>query len=201
MARVADPLLADRRRRQIMDAAIYCFRLRGFHQATMQEICAEAQISAGALYRYFGSKAEIISAIAEEHRAEADQAFLRRAETSGFLPAITEASREFFMKTASGHGALVGDILAEAIRDDALGAPLRMTDARSVKLFAKAIAAAQQRGEIDRKHVPEVAANVLFGAIEGIGLRRAFLKDADADDAVVQFRDLAERYLSPREPR
>ncbi|HVK80674.1 MAG TPA: helix-turn-helix domain-containing protein, partial [Verrucomicrobiae bacterium] len=79
MARIADPLLADRRRRQIMDAAIVCFRRRGFHQASMQEICAEAGISAGALYRYFGSKADIIGAIAEESRAEGDEAFLRAA--------------------------------------------------------------------------------------------------------------------------
>lgn len=181
-----------------MDAAIACFRRRGFHQATMQEICTEAQISAGALYRYFHSKAEIIGAIAEEHRGEADEAFLRAAERIGFLPAIGAAGRNFFLKCASGDGALVADIMAEAMRDEDLAGLLRATDARSVRLFTKAIAAAQQRGEIDRKLDPESAANTLFAAIEGIGLRRAFLRDADADKAVAQFCDLAERYLSPR---
>ena len=66
MSRLADPLLAERRRRQILDAAMVCFRRRGFHQATMQEICSEAGISPGALYRYFGSKSEIIAAIASD---------------------------------------------------------------------------------------------------------------------------------------
>jgi AcrR family transcriptional regulator len=53
MARLADPGLAERRRRQILEAAAVCFRRRGFHQATMQEICSEAGISPGALYRFF----------------------------------------------------------------------------------------------------------------------------------------------------
>jgi hypothetical protein len=42
-----------------------------------------------------------------------------------------------------------------------------------------------------------MATNTLFAAIEGIGLRRAFMRDTDTDAAVAQFRTLAERYLSP----
>src|SRR5262245_36272493 len=102
LARLADPELADRRRRQIMAAAIACFRRRGFHQATMAEICAEAGISAGALYRYFSSKADIIGAIAEDKRGESDEAFMRTAEQQGFIPAICLAAREFFDKFADG---------------------------------------------------------------------------------------------------
>jgi AcrR family transcriptional regulator len=197
MARLANPALAERRRRQIMDAAIACFRRRGFHQATMQEICAEAGISAGALYRYFASKAEIISAIAEDHRSESDVAFLRAAVQFGIVEALCLAGRDFFQKFADGDGALVADILAEAIRDNALAAPLRATDRRSVELFMKAIRAAQERGEVDAALDPESTANTLFAAIEGIGLRRAFLRDTDPDLAVAQFRVLIERYLGP----
>lgn len=198
LARPANPALAERRRREIMDAAIACFRRRGFHQATMQEICAEAGISAGALYRYFGSKAEIIAAIAEEHRGESDVAFLRLAETKGLVEALAEAGRRFFEKFAEGDGALVADIIAEAIRDPMLAAPLRATDRRSVELFAKGIAAAQARGEIDATLDAENTASTLFAVIEGIAVRRAFLRDTDPDAAVAQFRTLAERFLSPR---
>ncbi|MBC7770702.1 MAG: TetR/AcrR family transcriptional regulator [Phycisphaerales bacterium] len=198
MARLADPLLAERRRRQIMDAAIACFRRRGFHQATMQEICAEADISAGALYRYFASKADIIAAIAEEHRGESDDAFLRAAEKEGIIPALCLAARNFFDKFAIGDGALIADIFAEAIRDDAIAAPLRAIDARSVTLFVQALRAAQARREIDVTLNAEDAAETLFAAIEGIGLRRAFLRDTNPDAAVAQFRAFAERYLSHR---
>jgi TetR/AcrR family transcriptional regulator, repressor for uid operon len=197
VARLADPLLADRRRRQIMDAAIACFRKRGFHQATMQEICAEAGISAGALYRYFASKAEIIGAIAEDSRGESDHAFLRAAEQLGIIEAMSLACAGFMKKFEDGDGSLIAEIMAEAIRDEAIGAPLRATDARSVQLFTKAIKAAQDRGEIDRSLDAELTCNTLFAALEGIGLRRAFLRDTDPEAALSQFRALAERYLSP----
>jgi AcrR family transcriptional regulator len=198
LARLPDPVLAERRRRQIMDAAIACFRRRGFHQATMAEICAEAGISAGALYRYFSSKADIIGAIAEDKRGESDEAFMRAAEQQGFLPAMCLVARNFFDKFAEGDGALIADILAEAIRDDAVFKSLHATDRGSVRIFMRAIEAAQARGEIDSTLDPEIATNTLFAALEGIGLRRAFCRQTDADDAVSQFRALAERYLEPR---
>ena len=72
MARLADPALAERRRQQILDAARACFRERGFRQTTIEEICAEARISPGALYRYFDSKTDIIAAIALDARADAE---------------------------------------------------------------------------------------------------------------------------------
>ena len=64
----------------------------------MAEICAEAGVSAGALYRYFSSKADIIGAIAEDKRGESDQAFLRAAEEKGFLEALCVTARDFFQK-------------------------------------------------------------------------------------------------------
>ena len=56
----------ERRRQQILDAARACFIRKGFHETSMQDIFAEANLSAGAVYRYFKSKNEIIEAIAAE---------------------------------------------------------------------------------------------------------------------------------------
>ena len=198
MARLADPDLADRRRRQILDAAMGCFRRRGFHQATMQEICAEANMSAGALYRYFGSKAEIIGAIAEDKHADSDGAFLDATRNGSVIDALSLIARDFFQKFAEGDGALIADIFAEAIRDEAVAAPLLKINKNSLDYCAEAIKAAQARGEVDEKLDEREAANTLFAAIEGIALRRAFLRDTDPDAAVAQFRALAQRYLSRR---
>jgi AcrR family transcriptional regulator len=198
LARLADPLLADRRRRQILDAALSCFRRRGFHQATMQEICAEANMSAGALYRYFGSKAEIIGAIAEDKHADTDNAFLEATRNGSLIDALSLIARDFFNKFAEGDGALIADIFAEAIRDDAVAAPLLKINQNSLDYCVEAIKTAQARGEIDEKLDEREAANTLFAAIEGIALRRAFLRDTDPDAAVAQFRALAQRYLSRR---
>ena len=52
------------RRDQVLQAAFVCFARRGFHQTTMQEICAEAGLSPGAVYGYFPGKDAIIEALA-----------------------------------------------------------------------------------------------------------------------------------------
>ena len=164
----------------------------------MQEICAEAGISAGALYRYFASKAEIIAAIAEDKRGERDLLFLQEAQRSGLIEALCLIAGDFFEKLNAGDGALIADIIAESIRDDVIAQSLSSNDRAGVELIAKAIRDAQARREIDATLEPESAANTLYALIEGIGLRRAFLRETDPVAALLQFRAAAERYLSPR---
>src|ERR1700761_4592062 len=57
----------DARRDQILSAARRCFLRDGFHSTSMQDLFAEAGLSAGAVYRYFASKDEVIAAIAEDN--------------------------------------------------------------------------------------------------------------------------------------
>jgi len=65
MPRVSEEHL-ERRRAQILDAARTCFVRKGFHETSMQDIFAESGMSAGAVYRYFKSKTEIIQALASD---------------------------------------------------------------------------------------------------------------------------------------
>ncbi|MEV8592197.1 TetR/AcrR family transcriptional regulator [Streptomyces sp. NPDC052012] len=62
MARVSQEHL-DARRRQILDGAALCFARNGFHATSMQDVLKEADLSAGAVYRYFSGKDELITAI------------------------------------------------------------------------------------------------------------------------------------------
>jgi AcrR family transcriptional regulator len=68
--RKANAQLQRDRRAEILAAAERCFARSGFHRASMQEICAEAGMSPGNLYRYFDSKEAIIAGISERDRAE-----------------------------------------------------------------------------------------------------------------------------------
>lgn len=63
MPRVS-PEHLERRRRQILDAARVCFVRKGFHQTSMQDVFTESGLSAGAVYRYFKSKDELVIALA-----------------------------------------------------------------------------------------------------------------------------------------
>ncbi|MFF5773347.1 TetR/AcrR family transcriptional regulator [Streptomyces californicus] len=65
MARVTQEHL-DARRRQILDGAARCFARNGFHATSMQDVLKEVGLSAGAVYRYFPGKDDIIAAITEE---------------------------------------------------------------------------------------------------------------------------------------
>src|SRR5271167_2140784 len=62
--------LAEARQREILQAAAACFGRRGFHQATMQDICMEVGLSPGSVYRYFRSKDDLIAALVEADRAK-----------------------------------------------------------------------------------------------------------------------------------
>ncbi|MEZ0156956.1 TetR/AcrR family transcriptional regulator [Streptomyces griseorubens] len=65
MARVSQEHL-DARRRQILDGAAVCFARNGFHATSMKDVLKEVDLSAGAVYRYFSGKEELIAAIASE---------------------------------------------------------------------------------------------------------------------------------------
>ncbi len=198
MARLADPGLAERRRRQILDAALFCFSRRGFHQATMQEICAEAGISPGALYRYFSSKADIIAAIAEDERRDTDAMLARAEGEARLIDVLSEFAACVLARChKDSFGPIYADVFAEAARDPVLAKRLSEIDSQSIHRLAVALTAAQRRGEIDRELDPEIAARTLVAAIDGIGMRSAFGPDGgDVAAAVSAFRALAERYLS-----
>ena len=60
----------DQQTQRVLEAAKTCFVRSGFQGASMQEICAQADMSPGALYRYFPSKEAIIEAICAADRRE-----------------------------------------------------------------------------------------------------------------------------------
>ena len=68
MPRVSDEHL-ERRHGECMDAAVRCFARKGFHETTLQDVFRESGLSAGAVYRYFKSKNDLIQAIAAEESA------------------------------------------------------------------------------------------------------------------------------------
>lgn len=194
MPRLADPALPERRRGQILEAARACFRERGFRQTTIEEICAEARISPGALYRYFDSKADIVAAIALDARAEAEAMLDRLTSAEGLIDGLAEMARAFFETFEQGDAALLADIWAEAARDPLLAKALQQRDRIAVGRVAAAIEKAGRSGSVYPALSPEDAAEMLIAALEGLALRRALAPG----DAVSRFRTLALHILKPK---
>ncbi len=65
MPRLSEKTRAQRRQ-HILTSAWTCFSRGGFHTTSMDQVIAATGMSARAVYRYFGSKEEIIHASAEE---------------------------------------------------------------------------------------------------------------------------------------
>jgi AcrR family transcriptional regulator len=194
MPRIPDPTLAARRRAQILEAAMVCFRRRGFHQATMQEICAEARVSPGALYRYFDSKADIIGAIAQEEHAGLEP-FLAKLEAEGnFLAGLLEIARLTWTKFHNAEDAsLIGDVLAEAGRDRVLAEHIIATEAALRQRLSDTITIAQKRGEIAAHLDPRQVARIALAMIDGIGIRLTLARQSDLTQASADFALLIER--------
>jgi AcrR family transcriptional regulator len=61
-------------RARILVSALRVFRERGFHEATMREIAAAAEVAVGAAYYYFDSKDALVMAFYEESQAQMEPA-------------------------------------------------------------------------------------------------------------------------------
>jgi TetR/AcrR family transcriptional regulator, repressor for uid operon len=106
------------RRSQILEAALVCFAKRGFHQASMHDISAEAGISVGLIYRYFENKEAVISAMADRHKKEIGEV-LERARKA---PTLLESLEILFTAHCCENeprliSAFVVDLYAEASRN------------------------------------------------------------------------------------
>src|SRR5512142_1491997 len=78
------------RRAEIVAVAARLFASDGFHATSMATIISESGLSAGAVYRYFRSKEELIGAVAETVLSAAEELF-DELPAGGAAPSPTEA--------------------------------------------------------------------------------------------------------------
>ncbi|WP_405103305.1 TetR/AcrR family transcriptional regulator [Micromonospora sp. NBC_01412] len=175
MPRVSPEHLAARRR-QIVDAARRCFLREGFHRTTMQDVIAEAGLSVGAVYRYFPSKADLISAIAEEAVGGAEIVFDELLHREPPLPLIEALDRALaYVETQVGDdGALriAVQVWGEAQRDPVLAELVAAKYDGFRRHFEALVRRAQGAGEVPADADPEAVASALFGLVPGWFLQR-----------------------------
>ena len=189
-------LQADRRAR-ILAAAVRCFGRRGIHQASMQDIAAEAGMSAANLYRYFASKEAIVDAIAEHEREETVALLAELERADDFLGAL----RSVLDGTLSGDGrfeiALGLEIIAEALRNPRVAALCRRLDVEATGALARVLEKAAARGQIDPGLDPHATAQVLVAITDAVLWRRGADPTFDAARAAPTLELLLTRFLSP----
>jgi AcrR family transcriptional regulator len=183
MARVSQAHL-DARRRQILDAARRCFARNGFHATSMQHVLREADLSAGAVYRYFKSKDEIVAAIASEILAELKQAVDDVVDTE-VPPSLDEALGSLaaaLERLGEEQDTLrvVVQVWGEAVRSPALAERFVETYRGIRSSLARLVELYQQRGEIDPDVEAEDVAAVLAGLLQGFAVQHNLVRETSA---------------------
>jgi len=188
------------RRDEILDAAQRCFVRSGFHQTSMQEICAEAGMSAGNLYRYFPSKEAIIAGIAERDRAEVAQDFARaRADLSKGLFSVLEGMAHYYFSVRSIEQVkLCTEVMSEARRNPEIARISASFDADVRKWLVDMFHSAAERGDIPNDADIEGAVDMLMVIADGIWWRRALDPNFKASVLVPVFMDVARHLLRSR---
>jgi TetR/AcrR family transcriptional repressor of uid operon len=176
--------LQNDRRAEILAAAERCFVRSGFHQTSMQEICAEAGMSAGNLYRYFASKEAIIAGICERNRAEAAQDLAAVDAAPDFFEGLVALARHHLVECSAEEATLCAEIMAESRRNAGIATQYRDLERDIRARLVAMLKRAAERGEIRADLDFDSAATVLMVLADGMSWRRAADPDFDAEAAL-----------------
>jgi TetR/AcrR family transcriptional regulator, transcriptional repressor of aconitase len=203
MPRVAESYLQSRRR-QIMDAAIACFAREGFHRTTMQDIVGETGLSAGAIYRYFRSKEDIVAAIAAEHHAAEAAAFAEVGTGDDVGAALRQLARASLGRLADPAEQqwrrITVQIWGEALRNDRVMGIVRGGIDEPVAILAALIRRGQRDGSLPRELDAEGAARVCASIFQGLVLQQAWDPELDVDAYIRAVLALVEALVQPSAP-
>ncbi|MFC8142001.1 TetR/AcrR family transcriptional regulator [Streptomyces paradoxus] len=176
MARVSQEHL-DARRRQILDGAALCFARNGFHATSMQDVLKEVDLSAGAVYRYFSGKEELIGAIVAEVLGSVREAFEQAARQSPPPPpdqlvasvlGRTLAARESLV--VDGRPAfprLVIQVWTETLRNEELALILREGYSTVRAAWGRIVEGYQQAGMMRADVAPDHVARTMIACVLG----------------------------------
>jgi TetR/AcrR family transcriptional repressor of uid operon len=160
------------RRTQILDAALVCFAKRGFHQASMHDISAEAGISVGLIYRYFENKDAVISAMADRHKEEIHEV-LERAKQA---PTLLESLEILFTAHCCEDApqvvsAFVVDLYAEASRNPHVADLVRDVLQTAMDGVTDLIARSPEAENVAHGLTPDELAELIFAVSRGMLMR------------------------------
>ena len=90
--------LVQRRRRQIVDAAVELFIQNGFHKTTTRQIARAAGISIGSLYEYIATKEDVLYLVCDAIHAEMERGMAEALQrVSRQDNPLAEVVREYLM--------------------------------------------------------------------------------------------------------
>ena len=163
----------ERRRQQIIDAARECFTKQGFHNTSMQDIFKASGLSAGAVYRYFPSKHQLVKELAGDSLEVA----LTRLTLAGDVPLDMADIMAALLGAFVDDGPLAGimpiviQVWAEAPRDPEMAALARDLLGQLAKRIVRVLPAG----------TPPEAARLLVAAAQGFMVQSLVFDDVTTE--------------------
>lgn len=187
--------LQQDRRGEILEAARRCFARMGFHQTSMQQICLEAGMSPGNLYRYFPSKEALIAGIAERDRAEVGAELVQAQNATDFFGMLEMLAQRHFVERSMDDVGLCLEMVAESRRNPTIGRIMGDFDVEIRERLTAMLQAARERGDISPVVDLDDAVTTIILFADGVWWRRAVLPGFDPAPAVPIFMSIMRMML------
>jgi TetR/AcrR family transcriptional regulator, transcriptional repressor of aconitase len=186
MARVSQEHL-DARRRQILDGARRCFTGNGFHATSMQDVLKEAGLSAGAVYRYFRSKEEIVAAVAAETLESVRESYAAVAAADPpptpdeLFASVLARLRESLGDSGDQRALpqLLMQVWGETLRNPDVARVLSEGYQGLRRQWVELVEEYQARGWVDPGADPDHVARTLIGTVQGYFVQQALFGGLD----------------------
>jgi TetR/AcrR family transcriptional regulator, repressor for uid operon len=184
---------------RILGAARKCFVQSGFRGASMHDICREADMSPGALYRYFPSKESIIEAIAEQDR-QTDVANMMKIGNGptlidGFMSAIMAHFQDLHDR---GMAPLFTEIRAESMRNEAVAACCAKTENQFIAIFHAFLEQAKTQKLIDPVAEVDAIVPIIMALGEGMIMSDILEKGVKPEEIETILRAMTIAILRPQ---
>lgn len=181
---------------KLITAAAECFAEKGFKSSSVREIATRAGISQGAMYTYFKSKEELISAIVLEEQKSA-----LNAQNESFSGTYLERICLLVSSCISDVGYpathhLWVEIIAESSRNASLRHTFISSDIAMRHGIGNIIQEGMCRGEFRKDIVVEEITIILFAIIDGLIARKAINKDFSSGKDLTTFSQVLQRLLT-----
>jgi len=179
-------------RLRIIEAAIRLFEARGFEATTLEEICEQAAVSRPTFYTYFGTKQDLINALAEKlwlnvATQVTEQSLARQDSVSSHIRAFFSATR----REITRYGHLERELVRHSMNRDAGTDSRNSTMLKAMTaMFLSVYAEGRKSGQIGDRYPLDFLAETTMGCIAAVMMNWAFDAEYPVEKRLKQTADL-----------
>lgn len=171
--------IADQRTAKILESARKAFSEKGFDGASMQDLAREAGMSVGNFYRYFPSKAAIVSALIAHNLVELEQDFAAIREEKDLLAGVRQKIAQRIRDAkCDAEGQLWAEITAASLRKPEIGVVARQMEDEIVSHLVSVFAQATQTEIEEARNRWSTHARLIVMMVKSCAMQRPDLPEA-----------------------